>query len=462
MKRTERCVSIAMALLFMFQIGICGFAESEVSVILIKSAEDLNAVRNKLDGNYVLENDIDLSAFENWIPIGTKEAPFTGTFDGGNHKISNIKITDIGENEYAGLFGYAKFAEISGVNISGEINITAGNASAAGVCAFAEESDINRCLNNVNISVKSNDSESMISAGGITGNLYKGTVTECSNTGNICAERQNMNAFLLAGGIAGRAEGEIKDCRNAGNIKTFDNSDNNAAGGIVGFFRGIVNAGEPGIMGEKFKGYLFVHNVCNTGSVNSSSAEGSGPIVGMQDVWSLNTYNPDEPELYSGCYYLDSCVESSYSNSDFKSFNTENGQKKETFPEFDFKNVWTMSEGCFAPVLKFEAGNKLIEVKFVSIPLKNRVVFTGGSPESPAKIKVKLIYEDGSKYAEEIRETEKGYYVGNERLSLPASIDTVRYGILSTALYFSDGEISASYRYLSLPEWMGFLRFRGF
>lgn len=358
MKRIKLYVSTALTLLLMIQIGICGFAQSKTNTIVIKSAEELDAVRNKLDGNYVLENDIDLSTFENWIPIGTKEAPFTGIFDGGNHKITNITITDIGKNEYAGLLGYAKFAEIKGVKINGTINIKADNVAVAGICAFAEESHIKRCLNNVNISVKSDDSESIVQVGGITGNLYKGTVTECSNIGNIYDEKQskeqNEYALSLVGGIAGRAEGQIKDCRNAGDIQTVDNADYTATGGIVGLFHGAVHTGQPGIVGEKFKGYMLMHNVCNIGRVNSYPTEGGYPIVGMQEIWSLDTYNPDEPKLYSGCYYLDSCVESSYSNSDFKSFNMENGQKKEFFPEFDFENVWDMSLATGMPVLGFE------------------------------------------------------------------------------------------------------------
>ena len=87
----------------------------------IATAEQLDLVREDLAGHYVLVDDIDLSGFENWEPIGAfqplSEAPedaevphpdyaFTGTFDGGGHTISNLKV----ESEAlmgAGLFGCA-------------------------------------------------------------------------------------------------------------------------------------------------------------------------------------------------------------------------------------------------------------------------------------------------------------------------------------------------------------------
>lgn len=162
-------------------------------------------------------------------------------------------------------------------------------------------------------------------------------------------------------------------------------------------------------------------------------------------------------------FALEGEPEQAETDKSFSAFSKSEGAKKETFKEFDFENVWMMSNSCSAPELNYEVKqNKLMEVKIVSIPLKNRVVFTNGSPESPKGIKVKLIYEDGSEYAEEITETENGYYAGNELLFLPVNIDAVRYGILTTALYFREGEITASYKYLSLPKWLDFLFFFGF
>ena len=83
----------------------------------------------------VLINDIDLENKE-WTPIGKSlEKSFQGTFEGGWHTVSNLKVT--GANENVGLFGYAADAEIRNLtvteaDISGSRNVggIAGNAGA--------------------------------------------------------------------------------------------------------------------------------------------------------------------------------------------------------------------------------------------------------------------------------------------------------------------------------------------
>ena len=73
----------------------------------INTAEQLDLIHNDLTAHYVLTEDIDLSDYENWDPIGAfqplsdkpeeAEIPhpdfaFTGTFDGNGHTISNLTI----------------------------------------------------------------------------------------------------------------------------------------------------------------------------------------------------------------------------------------------------------------------------------------------------------------------------------------------------------------------------------
>ena len=74
----------------------------------IATAEQLDFIRNDLTAHYVLIDDIDLSGYENWMPIGAfqslSDAPedaeiphpdyaFTGTFDGAGHTISNLTVS---------------------------------------------------------------------------------------------------------------------------------------------------------------------------------------------------------------------------------------------------------------------------------------------------------------------------------------------------------------------------------
>lgn len=74
-------------------------------------AEKINAGEAKYVGkHYELVSDINLAGKE-WVPIGTKDKPFAGVFDGKNHKIVGLTIKYVlpegGEPDkvYKGLFG---------------------------------------------------------------------------------------------------------------------------------------------------------------------------------------------------------------------------------------------------------------------------------------------------------------------------------------------------------------------
>ena len=79
----------------------------------IYDAEGLNAVRDDLNANYILMEDIDLSGYENWMPIGSRNEPFMGGFDGNGHVVRNMTVDFTAEEQklknykyYLGLFGY--------------------------------------------------------------------------------------------------------------------------------------------------------------------------------------------------------------------------------------------------------------------------------------------------------------------------------------------------------------------
>lgn len=76
---------------------------------VIENAEQFKAFRDNVNAGSTfagktikLKEDINLNN-ETWTPIGTNEHPFSGSFDGQNHTVSNLKITSAGS--YNGLFG---------------------------------------------------------------------------------------------------------------------------------------------------------------------------------------------------------------------------------------------------------------------------------------------------------------------------------------------------------------------
>ena len=100
-----------------------GYEEDADGDITISSAEGLAWFAKQVNegssfaGKRVsLEEDVNLSDYE-WVPIGTQEHPFDGTFDGNLNKISGIKITLSETNTTAGLFGRVSNAVIEDVII---------------------------------------------------------------------------------------------------------------------------------------------------------------------------------------------------------------------------------------------------------------------------------------------------------------------------------------------------------
>lgn len=66
----------------------------------INNAQELLDIRNNLSGHYLVSRDISLSElatnddFDGWVPIGTKEHPFTGKIDFNGHKIADLYFSN--------------------------------------------------------------------------------------------------------------------------------------------------------------------------------------------------------------------------------------------------------------------------------------------------------------------------------------------------------------------------------
>ncbi|MEI6326492.1 MAG: LamG-like jellyroll fold domain-containing protein [Candidatus Roizmanbacteria bacterium] len=137
----------------------------------VSSCQDLQNIKNDLYGNYTLTKDIDCAETSTWNtngeggyfgfePLGDTSVYFNGTFEGGNHTISNLYINRNGYN-YIGLFGTVD-TESTITNL-GLINADVTASNYAGILA-----------------------------GGLAG-----TVTNCYSTGQI-------NGYNQIGGLVGR------------------------------------------------------------------------------------------------------------------------------------------------------------------------------------------------------------------------------------------------------------------
>lgn len=137
------------------------------------------------DISAVLMNDIDMKNAE-WTPIGTKDMPFSGKFDGKGHTISGLNYS----GEYAGLFGYMNGGTISNIKLA-DSSFANGTVSG-GICAVNDGGTIeNSAVDNVAVSGGT--------AGGICGQ-NSGTITDCFFSGNVSSDGKS-------GGICGSNSG---------------------------------------------------------------------------------------------------------------------------------------------------------------------------------------------------------------------------------------------------------------
>jgi hypothetical protein len=189
-----------------------------------------------LDGDYTLGSDLTL---DNWRPIGTSSAPFTGTFN-GNGKTLAI-------NGSGGLFGFADGAVIRNLTIEGTIHADgSGTVFAGAIVGNATETTIADCVSRAAIAVEAQGHNSSVGgiAGFLTGNCK---ISDCLATGNISLKSDAGKGLMLyGGGIAGYqglagASGEgddnsgcvIERCAFTGSVTVEGGYP--YAGGIVGY-----------------------------------------------------------------------------------------------------------------------------------------------------------------------------------------------------------------------------------
>ena len=91
--------------------------------------EDVFNIRNMLNAQYWLMNDIDLSEYTNWDPIGTPGKPFIGDLQGNGYVIDNLTITSATKD--AGLF-----STIAGGALIEKFGITNANISGVGSSVY--------------------------------------------------------------------------------------------------------------------------------------------------------------------------------------------------------------------------------------------------------------------------------------------------------------------------------------
>lgn len=325
----------------------------------------------KLGNDISLKNTDGTNGDRFWDGIGTATNHFSGTFDGQNHEVTDMKgstrglfgycygmnandkavirnVTVRGEATGAEACGIAavtynaevkncsSYCEVEGTDhVAGIVSYAKGNSlvdnctNYAGVSGkgyiggivgeIAVGSTVSNCANKGYVEVKDTGGNFV---GGIAGSIY-GNVTKCANYGHVLAYGRNI------GGIVGQSvskQASITDSFNAGNVEykrgvsSFD-----AVGGLIGF-------------GSFFK----VNNCFNYGNVVYDSEDSPtthiGGVIGREGRQSTSTSET--------VYYLDASCEYA-----------EDSVKQEDLPDATYCNgIKTASVGDFANEGKVLAG----------------------------------------------------------------------------------------------------------
>lgn len=175
-----------------------------------------------------LAYDIDLSALNNYVPAGTAENPFRGTFDGQGHIISGISLSTDSLTEI-GLFGVTDNAVIQNVGLSGgRIEYTgSGNPSLGGIVGLAQNTRIDTCFNGAEIQFSGEGA----TVGGIAGSISGSQpLNGCFNMALI---NYTGTGAAAVGGIAGSNASPVQNSYNTGMLRA-DESADALLGGISG------------------------------------------------------------------------------------------------------------------------------------------------------------------------------------------------------------------------------------
>jgi hypothetical protein len=208
-------------------IGMVG-CDAPSTGVQIRDWYDLDDVRDDLDGQFILMNDLDSTTAgytevasptanegKGWLPIGIWPDPFVGSFDGQGFEIRDLFIDREGEDN-VGLFS---FVDTGGIIVG----VALIDAAVTGE----------------------------VYVGGLVGHNHDGSLSNCHSTGNVAGDMQ-------VGGLVGINEGTVSNSYSTATV-----TGGEAVGGLVGLNGGTVS------------------NSYSTGSVTGNSSVGG--LVGWND-----------------------------------------------------------------------------------------------------------------------------------------------------------------------------------
>jgi hypothetical protein len=254
---------------------------TETDPYKIASNTDMIALRDKVnagescaDAHFLLTGDLDLTKSEaSWTPIGKRgsgrpDAPFSGVFDGGNHKITVIiddTTTATGGN--IGLFGYVTGAKVRNLALYGSVK---GYSTVGGIIGRGAGGHIiiENCENHADVSAASESSAGIIASAQIASSV---TIINCKNYGSTSAVK-SLTAGILS---VASSTTTVTGCVNYGNIN--------------GVLTGSGSTGIGIADGGAASNRVTISNCANLGNVQGLRAAGIGYATLIEGCYNAGT-----------------------------------------------------------------------------------------------------------------------------------------------------------------------------
>jgi hypothetical protein len=239
---------------------------------LISTAADVNSIGvdpNDWNKYFKLTADVNMSAYSSsqYKIIGNTTKPFTGTFDGNGHTISNLTYTNAVFNYYyLGMFGYTSYATIKNLGLE-NVNINGHCAGAGALVGYQDNGTDSNCFSTGSVSVFSTwSSISATYAGGLVGSMNKGTIKSCFSECSVNSVFYVSRVSYAGGLIGNQYISSILNCYSTGSV--YASSSSAYAGGFIGIMSGDSTA--------------VLRNCYSTGQpTTAGSTQRKGGFIGM-------------------------------------------------------------------------------------------------------------------------------------------------------------------------------------
>lgn len=256
-------------------------------MITITNAAELQAMKDTLDGDFELGNDI--AGIGDFEPVGgwNGQDPFTGTFNGKGYTISNLTVDKVAD-DYIGLFGELFGATIQNVTLKDFV--LTGDRLVGTLAGDCTNTDV------INVVVINTTIIGDEYTGGLLGNVYaesSGVISDCSSTGSVTG----ATAHWIGGLVGAYDDYTMVDCYSEVIVIGY-----NSVGGLIGSFTGgsVLRSYATGTVDGDYYVGGFMGTLYTPGTVDRCFATGNvtcvanyaGGFVGEQ-------YGPG---IISDCY----------------------------------------------------------------------------------------------------------------------------------------------------------------